>query len=327
MLRHPPPPQTLAVISRKKRVNSLSSDCSRKIEKQDQPPPTPPLVPIAATPPHAPLPPPPPPLLTTAAPSPPPPRLAHRHRALCPIAAPSSPQYPPRCHRALHPAGAPCSPSLCPAYRHCARLTADALVRICHAWFPAIASRPPRCPAKAPVSPCPSHRTTLPRPSRCPAPCRRAACTPFLPFRATPRALDVCPTHPCCARLGRLPAACHVQPTVPTAPCSQCPPRRAGISSPQLAYIAGPRMHPCVRLHSRCYPSAPRTLRFPRRFPPRPSFANRPCRVQTASPSSRQTRLAPRRSSTHPLLFTLESFYFIQYFPHLFPPPLGPRLG
>ena len=36
------PPQTLAVIWRKKGVNSLSSGCSRKIKKGDQPPPPPP---------------------------------------------------------------------------------------------------------------------------------------------------------------------------------------------------------------------------------------------------------------------------------------------
>ena len=43
--------------------------------------------------------------------------------------------------------------------------------------------------------------------------------------------------------------------------------------------------------------------------------------------SLRSTELAPRMLGTHPLLFTLESFYLFQYFLHLFVLSLGPRLG
>ena len=117
------PPQTLAVIWRKKGVLSLSSGCSRKIKEGDQPPPPPP-----PPPPHNLVPPPCSPL------RPPPPLalVAYLHRA---VYHPPPPLPPPQaavaaaagklCHHPhpLHgPISLPPSPSSC-SHHHLALTT------------------------------------------------------------------------------------------------------------------------------------------------------------------------------------------------------------
>ena len=82
--RDPPPPQTLAVIWRKKGVLSLSSGCSRKAGEGVQPPSPPPPPPRR-----------PPPLLALATGSSPLSLRRHRPQAAAAAAAPPSPPPPP----------------------------------------------------------------------------------------------------------------------------------------------------------------------------------------------------------------------------------------